>query len=246
MSEVKKQMITCPYCGKEFEIKIWSQLEMPYDEVHKERIMKNTFFKTRCRNCEMLLPMAYDLEYNDLERKYLIWFVPKLLDSEKVRIMKFNNRLETDNTLKLAQGGYRYRLVRTDNELREKVFIFDEGLDDRFIETMKVAYVPVIKKNAGEENRILGIFFDKNAEGKYQWVVIFDKRKPMVFDVDMSIYEDMKEKLWDLAEEKTMKGLALIESRWAMDIMKIHAGMNADSEKESASQEKPEFTAGNE
>ena len=133
MSEIKKQKIVCPYCKKEFEIKIWEKLEMPYDELQKERVMKNTFFRTRCRGCEMLLPVIYDMEYNDLERKYLIWIVPKLLDGEKVRIMKFNKRIETDNTLKLAQGGYRYRLVRTDNELREKVLIFDEGLDDRFI-----------------------------------------------------------------------------------------------------------------
>jgi hypothetical protein len=70
-----------------------------------------------------------------------------------------------------------------------------------------------------EQYKIFGVFFDKDENGKYQWVVIFDKRQPLILDVDMSIYEDMKEKLWDVAEAKTQKGLAYIESHWALQVM---------------------------
>ena len=224
MAEIKRQKIICPRCNTELEVELWDKVEMPYDAEQKDRIMKNTFFRAKCTGCETLLPIIYDCEYNDLERKFLIWIVPKFLDGEKARIMRYNNRLETDNTLKLAQGGYRYRIVRNDNELREKVLIFDEGLDDRFIETMKLAYVPVIKNNIGEDCKILGLYFDKNANGKYQWVVIFDKREPMVLNIDMNIYHDMKEKLWDIAESKTPKGLAIIEAHWALDVMNTRMG----------------------
>lgn len=223
MAKTKKQRIQCPKCGKEIEIEVWDTLEMPYDEEQKEKILKNVFFRIRCEACGIQLPMLYDCEYNDLEKKFLIWIVPKLLDSEKVRIMKFNKRLETDKTLQLAQGGYRYRLVRSDNELREKVLIFEEGLDDRFIETMKITYVPLIRKNVGNDCTIRGIYFDRNGQGGYQWVVILEKRQPLVLDVNMDIYEDMKEKLWDTAEKKTIKGLALIEERWALDVMETYA-----------------------
>jgi hypothetical protein len=219
MAEIKRQKIVCPKCSTEFEVGIWDKIEMPYDEEQKEKIITNTFFRAQCTSCQSVFPMMYDCEYNDLERKYLIWIIPKLLEGEKVRIMEFNKRLATDNRLRLAQGGYRYRLVRSDNELREKVLIFDEGLDDRFIETMKLAYVPVIRKNVDEQYKIFGVFFDKDENGKYQWVVIFDKRQPLILDVDMSIYEDMKEKLWDVAEAKTQKGLAYIESHWALQVM---------------------------
>lgn len=224
MANVKKRKIICPKCYKELEVDIWDKVEIPYDAQQKERVMKNTFFQAECTACHTLVPMIYDCEYNDLERKYMIWIVPKLLDSEKARIMSYNKRLETDKTLKLAQGGYRYRIVRTANELREKIFIFDEGLDDRFIETMKLAYVPVIRKNIADDNKILDIFFDKNASGKYQWVVIFDKRQPMVLNIDMNIYHDMKEKLWDVVEAKTMKGFAMIEAHWALDVMNTRVG----------------------
>lgn len=219
MADVKKRKMVCPKCYKEFEMDVWDKIEIPYDAQQKEQVMKNTLFRVQCPGCQTELPVSYDFEYNDLERKYMIWMVPKILDSEKARIMAYNKRLETDKTLRLAQGGYRYRLVRTANELREKVFIFDEGLDDRFIETMKLAYVPVIRKNIAEDNKILDIFFDKNANGRYQWVVILDKHKPMVLNIDMNIYHDMREKLWDIAEAKTMKGFAMIEAHWALDVM---------------------------
>lgn len=219
MAEVKKRKIACPKCRAQLEVDIWDKIEMPYDAQYKEQLMKGSLFGAKCKVCQTMIPMVYDCEYNDLEQRYMIWLVPELLDSEKARIMGYNKRIETDKTLRLAQGGYRYRLVRTVNELREKIFIFDEGLDDRFIETMKVAYVPTIRKNAEEGMKIQGLYFDKNKDGKYQWIVVFDKREPMILNVDMDIYYDMKDKLWDIAEAKTMKGLAMIEANWAVDVL---------------------------
>lgn len=224
MGKSRKQMVRCPKCDSVIEVSIWDKLEMPYDEEQKDKVMRNTFFRVKCSKCEMEMPMLYDCEYNDLERKFMIWVVPQMTDAEKGRIMHFNKRLETDNALRLAQGGYRYRIVKTDNELREKVLIFNEGLDDRFIETMKISYVPIIKKHVGEDCKIMGFFFDKNENGNYQWVVVFDKREPMLLKIDMNIYHDMKEKMWEIAETKTPNGLISVGAGWALDVMNTRVG----------------------
>ena len=98
--------------------------------------------------------------------------------------------------------------------------IFDEGLDDRYIETMKLVYVPAFKKNIAKDSKILGLYFDKKSSGEgYQWVLIFDNKPPVIADINMDIYEDMKEKLKDLVEEKTGEGFVQISAPWAMDIM---------------------------
>ena len=236
MAKMRKQMIRCPKCNAVLEMEMWNKLEMPYDENQKDKVMNNTFFKVKCDACGMSLPMMYDFEYNDLERKFLIWVVPQMTEAEKGRIMNFNKRLETDRALQLAQGGYRYRIVQTDNDLREKVLIFEEGLDDRFIETMKISYVPVIKKHVGEDCKILGFYFDKNEEGKYQWVVVFDKRDPMLLKVDMNIYHDMKEKMWELAESKTPDGFLVVGAAWALDVMNSPVGkMSKETEEKNES-----------
>lgn len=220
MAEVRKQMIACPKCGREIEIGVWDSIDIPYDMEQKEKVLKNTFFRASCENCKITFPIGYKCLYNDMEQKYLIWMTPKLEDAEQKEIDEYNERLETDSRLKLAQGGYRYRIVRNDNELREKVLIFDEGLDDRYIETMKMVYIPVLKKNLAKDNKIMGMYFDKKADGKgYQWVVIFDNRQPVIADVNMDIYEDMKEKLNGVVEEKTPAGFTQIHAPWAMDVM---------------------------
>lgn len=219
MSEIKKQMIACPKCGKEVEINVWDSIDIPYDMEQKEKVLRNTFFKANCDICKITFPIAYKCLYNDMEQKYLIWIAPKLEEAELEEIEDYNKKLETDNRLRLAQGGYTYRIVRNDNELREKVLIFDEGLDDRYIETMKMVYVPVFKKNIAKDCKIMGMYFDKDTEGKYQWVIVFDKKAPMVAPVNMDIYNDMTEKLHDLVEEKTPTGFVQIHAPWAMDVM---------------------------
>ena len=220
MSEITKQTIACPKCGKPVEIDVWDSIDVPYDIEQKEKVLNNTFFKAVCEDCRISFPIAYKCLYNDMEQKYLIWLAPKLEEEEKAEVAEYNEKLKTDNRLRLAQGGYTYRIVRNDNELREKVLIFDEGLDDRYIETMKIVYVPAFKKSIAKDSNILGLYFDKKSSGDgYQWVLLFDNKKPMITDINMDIYDDMKEKLHDLVEEKTGEGFIQISAPWAMDIM---------------------------
>lgn len=221
MGEIIKEKLACPSCNTEIEVEMRPRLEMPYDQEFKQQIMDGMFFRNKCPGCGRLIPAIYNFEYNDLESRYLIWVLPRIGEEEKKRIIDFNQLLQTDNRLRLAQGGYRYRLVMTDMELREKVLIFDEGLDDRFIEAMKVIYVPVIMEKVGNDCKVVGIFFDKSATGEYQWLVVFDKMKPTIFTLDMKMYEDMKEKLWDAAEANYQNDcMIMIEAHWAAKVMK--------------------------
>ena len=219
MAEVKKQMIACPKCGREIEIGIWDSIDIPYDMEQKEKVLNNTFFKETCETCKITFPIGYKCLYNDMEQKYLIWLAPKLEEEELKDVEEYNERLKKDSRLKLAQGGYTYRIVRNDNELREKVLIFDEGLDDRYIETMKMVYIPVFKKNFVKDSRIMGLYFDKKEEGGYQWVIILDNRPPLTADVNMDIYRDMEDKLENVVEEKTPEGFIQIHAPWALDVM---------------------------
>lgn len=220
MAEVKKQRVICPKCGSRIEVGIWDCIEMPYDMEKKESIMNQTFFKLNCDVCKNVFPIAYKCIYNDMEQKYMIWLVPRLGEGELEEINAYNLQLMTDNRLRLAQGGYRYRIVRNDRELREKVFIFDEGLDDRYIETMKTIYVPVIQNKIPDNCKIMGVYFHRAQDGDgYQLVVVLDNQPPMSTRVNMDIYEDMKNKLHTAVEEKTTEGLMLINANWAVDIM---------------------------
>lgn len=224
MPDCRKDKIKCPKCGKEIEIDVWDNIDLPYDKEQKERILRNSLFKINCDSCKIIFPIAYRCQYNDLEQKYLIWFAPRADETEQKAIAAYNQRLKMDKPLQLAQGGYRYRVVFNDNELREKVLIFDEGLDDRYVETMKVSYLPLLQKEfAEDEAKILGIYFDKKADGGYRWVIVFDRKAPVAVDIDMNMYEDMKVKLKNIVEERMSEGLIQISAQWAWEVLQTKA-----------------------
>ncbi len=224
MPDCRKDKIKCPKCGKEIEIDVWDNIDLPYDKEQKERVLRNSLFKINCDSCKIIFPIAYRCQYNDLEQKYLIWFAPRADETEQKAIAAYNQKLKMDKPLQLAQGGYRYRVVFNDNELREKVLIFDEGLDDRYIETMKVSYLSLLEKEfAEDEAKILGIYFDKRAAGGYRWVIVFDRKTPVAVDIDMNMYEDMKVKLKDIVEERMSEGLIQISAQWAWEVLQTKA-----------------------
>ncbi len=219
MAQARQQTMTCPHCKKEITIDVWDKVELPYDMMQRDRVLQNTFFKVDCMSCQATFTIAYRCQYNDMERKYLLWVAPVMDEKTQNEVAQYNQKLRTDNTLRLAQGGYRYRIVHNDNELREKVIIFDEGLDDRFIETLKIVYVPLIKNKMGEGTQITGIYFDRKQTGGYQFIVTFDNRPPMRANVNMDIYHDMTDKLMDIANRNTPEGLCRIDADWGLKVM---------------------------
>lgn len=219
MSDTKKQTIKCPKCGKDVEVELFDGLEMPYDNKYKDAILKNTFFKLHCDSCGITFPIAYRFTYNDMEQKYFIWLAPKMDEEEQKAIAAHNDRLKNDTVLKLAYNGYTHRIVRNDNELREKVLIFDNGFDDRYIETMKLMYFPSIKQQLNKDTKIIGLYFDEKPGGGYQWAVITDKQQLMFANINMDIYEDMLCQLKEAVDEKTPEGLFLANGPWAQEVL---------------------------
>lgn len=228
MSDNRKQMIKCPKCRKDIEVELFDGLEMPYDSEHKESILKNSFFKIHCDTCGISFPISYQFTYNDMEQKYFIWLAPRMDENEQKAIAAHNDRLKNDNVARLAYNGYRHRIVRNDNELREKVLIFDNGLDDRYVETMKLMYYPSLKQQLAKDTKILGLYFDEKPGGGYQWAIITDKEQLMFANINMDMYEDMTYQLKEAAEAKTPEGLALINGPWAQDVLiaKMEASKN--------------------
>ena len=58
----------------------------------------------------------------------------------------------------------------------------------------------------------------------------------MLLKVDMNIYHDMKEKMWELAESKTPDGFLVVGAAWALDVMNSPVGkMSKETEEKNES-----------
>lgn len=219
MAEVSTQMITCPGCGKEMKVDIWESVNMPYDSDQKESIMKNTFFNVVCEHCGVKNTISYKCEYNDIDKRYYIRLMPKVDGDVYKELQEYNERLKKDKALYFARSGFVQRMVCDSNELREKILIFDEGYDDRYIELMKLAYYKELRKTLPENSMVVGLYFDKHGECAYHWIVIFNDRAPLTADINMEMYEDLKLHMKERVEKATPEGLCRIHGGWAAGVM---------------------------
>ena len=72
---------------------------------------------------------------------------------------------------------YLIRIVMSDNQFREKLFIFDAGLDDRIIEIYKVLILAIFQKDSGEESNYEQneLYFFTDDDGKHYIHILADK-----------------------------------------------------------------------
>lgn len=221
----------CPKCGKSIMFKIKPEIEIPYDEVYKTKIMKDKLFTVYCKKCNFGMPLGYDCTYNDMDRHYMIWTYPGLTKEHMAIVEDYNKRLQTDRALRLARNDYRMRLVRTDTQLKEKIIIFDENIDDRIVEIMKISCMPYIAEGLKIKSDITDFVFSKTQkEGQYCFVVSFKDRQPVVLNFNMEQYHDIKEKFADIINDNTVDGINMINAAWATKVVKIY--MESDKKEE--------------
>lgn len=117
-------LVSCPFCGNENKINTYDVIR-PKDEAFSE-IMNGhlTFFK--CPNCEKLSPIIKNFIYLDEGKKFVI--------------LHKNNEKEFVDLSGFEDKDYLIRIVSNIYELREKIILFNHGLNDRIVELMKVLY----------------------------------------------------------------------------------------------------------
>jgi len=126
------ETITCPACRHPQEFAVYSTLNATLDPALKEQFLSGELTTFTCGRCGHSAEVVYALLYHDMVGQFMAWLVPGDGRPEPLDAAQFG-------PLGASLGqGYRYRLVRSRNELTEKVLLFDDGLDDRVVEVCKV------------------------------------------------------------------------------------------------------------
>ena len=89
----------------------------------------------------------------------------------------------------MKKMNYLIRVVRSQNELLEKINIFDEGLDDRIIEIMKVFYRAHYFEESLDDKEVIMLYVNK--DGKDIFDVFVDNQYNGALPLDMEIYEKL-------------------------------------------------------
>ena len=213
MSKFSYSQVTCTKCNKIQKVKVWDSINVNLDAEQKENIMSGKLFQFICDECGFTTRVEYPCLYHDMDKNLMIYCIPNFSGDTKI-LDKMLNKLKSDS-LENSMKNYEFRVVKDTNKLAEKIKIFDEELDDRVIEIIKIINRSFFLKKYPEKE-IEEILFNKNSEGSYvaqflikDGTVAFMPISEEMIDVILEKHKEL------LKEEKKEKGFVLIDEVWA-------------------------------
>lgn len=189
MSRTNEETIKCPKCGKESKFVMWSSINTVLDPEMKKKVLTGEIF-------------------------IMIYYVQDEEDYESACNM-FSGEDMPEIFEDLMAEKYLYRIVTSPGELREKIIIFDNGLDDRVIEIAKIFYIGQAKEQG---IKVKHIFFDVSSEDKYMFIIFDENGETKIASIEKELLEKIREEVLkdspDIREDRFD-----IDENWALEKM---------------------------
>lgn len=196
--------LSCPSCGKNFT----KTLPTAVFSINDKDFLENIGL-IECPSCKKLFKLNYRYVYTDNDKKLMFVNDPKF--SQKRNQLAFRSSLKLlDKFNKNKASDFLIRMCQDDQDLKEKISIFNDGKIDNIVEIMKLVLMqsPDFKFNNDD---ILKIYYKDNEfiinskEGKFKMPFISD------------LYESLYEKYIPFID---IKNTEVIDQNWARKIVK--------------------------
>ena len=209
MSKLRTVPVTCPKCGRQHDFTIWDSMNTMIDPELKQGVRDGSAFQFRCPTCGESSNVNYGFLYHQMEDQIMVWYVMSEEDErEAMKALEVQKASLFGNFM----GNYLNRIVRSRNDFREKLYIFDAGLDDRIIEIAKLI---LLSTDPGRfSKREVEAFYYR--EGSDQGVQIFiDGKYEGLFNLPQELYDTIRDSYKDKLPDLRKDG-PVIDRDWAM------------------------------
>lgn len=206
MAKNKEKTTTCPSCGHKQNYTAWSNISSNLNPEIKQQLLDGMLFRVKCENCGQENLVNYDVTYSDIAHNVVLRYTHETEEEKNTpKILAFDGSM-----MDMEIPGCRKRTVTDQNTLREKAIIFENGLDDRVIEIIKLMYLFDINESYPDAN-IIDVFFVVK-DGKY--ILEFLGNKMFSTEVPPEVYSGIKS---DFAAKLIAEGdsSANIDINWA-------------------------------
>lgn len=217
MSMRNKVTVQCPKCKNNIEAEQWSAINGDKNPQQKKKLLDGTLFNIRCEKCGKVSAVGYPLLYNDTKSKVMIWLV---FDDDEVKHVSDyykSSKTELSEDSEDIDKDCRQRIVRDSFRLREKIMIFDSGLDDKIVEIAKLAYARSAQMQCGND-KIAAAFFTNDA-GENKIEMYTESGKAFVSKLDSEVYKDLCRKYGEKAEYAEDR-VYVIDDVWALNLLR--------------------------
>lgn len=208
MTTLKKMSVTCPACVEEAEFEIHTVIDVCENPELKEKLFSRELFKFSCPNCGEEILAAYDCKWIDKDKRAVV-----VLLTEK-------DEMPEERSLKIE--GYTLRVVRSINELAEKVALLEDGTSDRVIELYKIMLEDqYIEEHPNAE--VLGIYYSgTDAEnGSVNFYIITGNEQNCRASLSADAYAAVEKQLESMSGDE---GFCEINRDWAIGALKSGFG----------------------
>lgn len=221
MSMQHQEEITCPACQKAGNFTVWDSVDIAENPEMKDSIASLEAFHYHCPHCGTTVNIDYGFLYHDADRRFMVFYGPTENDEQRAdRDMTENHQV----FVKMSANHYVFRLVRTKEDLLEKITIFEAGLDDRLMELTKAAALAQFKEQ-DKEFKITSCHFVSQDDGSLR-LVFFDKASEQGAYIDFQeglspLYSQFQQ---SLSENLPKEGpaLARIDQAWIQDFLNTY------------------------
>ncbi len=206
--------IVCPMCGELSKAEIYTSVNPTVNKTFRNSVLDGSLFAWSCPECRYNARLTYPTLYNDMKNRFMIYLIPKI---DRFQLC--------DKELEEKYGNLRNinkRIVPTFNTFKEKIFIFESGLDDMAVELTKLAISQTVSKKLGGAEITEGYLSMYNRESNTMGFTYFTGKnnKPYVQTARLEIYGKSKGIIERFAvKDKKLKGFIKIDREWAENIL---------------------------
>lgn len=213
MSEKLNRYIPCPKCSQQSDTEIVCSMNTVSNPDIRKLVFEENIFRWKCPKCGFRKKLMHPFLYNDIENKFMIYYIPNVE----------RRQLADDKTEKeFSELSYiKKRIVSDTNTMKEKIVIFEKGINDMAIELTKYAVSEVVAKSTGLSVSA-GYFTDMDTEKNtvsFQFFVGADSRSYLQ-TTRLEVYNrslDIVKKYFSNEEKRS--GFLNIDRVWAKDAL---------------------------
>ena len=218
MSRTSMEEVTCPRCGKKSPYQIWESVNTMLNPEMKQAVRDGSAFLFTCPHCGNTSHVEYGFLYHQMEDEIMIYVVSSDDGIEEALSLMNDVRLdEIKKTFKI-ESHFLNRIVVTQNCLREKLAIFDSGLDDRIVEIYKLLLLVKYQKEHPDAGQIQLLYYQEPAGNRGVEVIVNDNSIG-AFEFSNEVYDHISSeflpKMKDIRDDEP-----LIDRQWAIQMLK--------------------------
>ena len=214
MANVVVKKIPCPKCSESTEAKLYMSIIATNEPTLRGDVLDEKLFRFRCTACGYEARLTYPVLYNDMKNRFMVYLIPEVdrFQLEDVELEQKYERLV----------GVRKRLASDFNSFKEKVFIFESGLDDMAVEITKLVISEMVAKKYGihhvEEGYLSMYDREKNTMGFTFFVG--KEHEPYVQSARLEIYGKAVTIVSEMAiKDRKLSGFVKIDREWAQNVL---------------------------